>query len=305
MEGEIGFVGLGEMGRRMALRLLKVGFSLAVHDLRPDAVAELAAEGVRPAGARAAKDAAELARDCRTIALSLPDTAAVESVLLGSGGLGSRLAAGTVVIDFGTTHPLFTRRAAAEMAERGVTLLDAPVSGMAERAEAGTLTVMVGGDEEMFERARPVFEAVGEKVVYMGAPGNGQLAKMTNNVLFNISCAAMAEILPMAVKMGLDAEKICSVVSSSTGQSRGFDFFSALVLARDFVPGYPMESARKDMDAVMEIARELELPLPVTSGAMETYEAALAQGLGGENKGAMVKVWEAATDVEVRRAPAR
>ena len=137
--------------------------------------------------------------------------------------------------------------------------------------------------------------------MYLGASGNGQLAKMTNNVLYDISCAAMAEILPMATKMGLDPEKICSVVRAGTGQSYGFDVFSCLVLDRNFKLGYPMKSAYKDMVNAIELASKHKIPLPMTSAAMNTYQMALCQGLGEENKGAMVKVWEKALKVKVTR----
>ena len=158
---------------------------------------------------------------------------------------------------------------------------------------------MVGGDEGACAAVRRLLEAMAETIVYMGASGNGQLMKMTNNVLFNISCAAMAEILPLAARMGLDPEKVCSVVRTGTGQSYGFDFFAPLVLDRNFMPGYPMESAYKDMSTVMEISSTYKLPIPVTAAAVHTYQMALAEGLGGENKGAMTKVWEKIMGVKV------
>ena len=137
-------------------------------------------------------------------------------------------------------------------------------------------------------------------VVHMGSPGNGQLTKMTNNVLYNISCAAMAEMLTLAVKLGLDADKVRRVVGSGSGQSFGFDYFSELALKGEFRQGYPMASAFKDMVAVMERANQQRAPLPVASGAMQTYRMALAKGLGDEAKGAMIKVWEDLLGVEVR-----
>jgi 3-hydroxyisobutyrate dehydrogenase-like beta-hydroxyacid dehydrogenase len=172
---------------------------------------------------------------------------------------------------------------------------------MASRVREGRLTIMVGGEESAYQTIYPILEAMGKTIVYMGGPGSGQLAKTANNVLFNISCAAMAEILPMAAKLGMDPEKMCSVVGNSSGQSYGFDFFSPLVLDRNFGPGYPMKDAFKDMAAVMELANQYKIPLPVTCGAMHTYKLALAQGLGTENKGAMIKVWEKVLGVTVRK----
>ena len=296
METDVGFIGLGQMGKWMALNLIHKGFPLLVYDLRKEAMEDLVKHG-----ARAAENLSEIANQCTCIILSLPDTSVVESVLFGKGGLKPELKAGHTIIDCGTTHPLFTRQTSALLKKEGIVFIDAPVSGMESRAKEGTLTIMVGGEEDTYLKIHPLLEAMAKTIVYMGASGNGQLAKMTNNVLFNISCAAMAEILPMATKMGLDPEKICSVVRTGTGQSYGFDFFSPLVLDDNFTPGYPMKSAYKDMATVMEISNEYQIPLPVTSATMQTYQIALAQGLGGENKGAMIKVWEKALGVKVRK----
>ena len=297
MKEKVGFIGLGTMGKGMALNILKVGFPLSVYDLRQQPMDELAAKG-----ARTAESVSALGNLCRWIVLALPDTSVVESVLFGADGLRPALKPGNILIDCGTTHPIFTRKIAEELRQDGVVFLDAPISGMQARAEAGTLTVMVGGEEDAYKKVTPLLEAIGETIVYMGGSGNGQLAKIINNVLYNISCAAMAEVLPMAVKMGLDPEKIRSVVSTGTGQSYGFDFFSSLVLQREFTPGYPMQSAYKDMAAIMELATQDQIPLPVTTAALQTYQMALAQGHGEENKGAMIKVWEQVLGVEVRKS---
>jgi 3-hydroxyisobutyrate dehydrogenase-like beta-hydroxyacid dehydrogenase len=296
MEIDIGFIGLGQMGKWMALNLIRKDFSLLVYDLRKEAMDNLGKQG-----ARTAENLFEIPKQCSCIILSLPDTSVVESVLFAKDGLKPGLKKGDIIIDCGTTHPLFTRQTSALLKKEGIIFIDAPVSGMESRAKEGTLTIMVGGEEEMYLKIHPFLEAMAKTIVYMGASGNGQLAKMTNNVLFNISCAAMAEILPMATKMGLDPEKICSVVRTGTGQSCGFDFFSPLILDDNFTPGYPMKSAYKDMATVMEISNEYQIPLPVTAATMQTYQMALAQGLGGENKGAMTKVWEKTLGVKVRK----
>lgn len=296
MKKEIGFIGLGQMGNRMAINICKKGFSLWVYDLRQEAMDE-----VVHYGAKAAQDLSELGKRCNRIVFSLPDASVVESVLFGTEGLKSSVVAGDIIVDCGTTHPMFTEQIAAALKEKGVDFIDAPVSGGESRAEDGTLTIMVGGNEDACQRVYPLLEAMGETIVHLGGSGTGQLAKMANNVLFNISCAAMAEILPMAVRLGLDAEKMCSVVRTGSGQSFGFDAFSPLVLNGNFKPGYPMKNAYKDMAHIMELADKYQLPLPVTSAAMLTYKTALSKGLGGENKGAMIKVWEDGFGVRVRR----
>ena len=172
---------------------------------------------------------------------------------------------------------------------------------MEARAKEGTLTIMFGGEEEMFARVRPVLEAVANKIVPMGGVGNGQLMKLVNQVLFNINMAAVAEILPLAVKLGLDPEKVCDVVRTGTGQSLALDFFSPHILNNHFSIGYPLKNAYKDMVTIFEVSASRKIPLPVTNGAMVTYQLALAQGLGEKGKGAMIKVWEKTLGVEVRK----
>jgi len=296
MKKGVGFIGLGQMGKRMAINVLKKGFSLRVYDLRQDAMDEVVNHG-----AKASQDLSELGKRCNRIIFSLPDASVVESVLFGAGDLNDTLSAGDIIIDCGTTSPLFTERTAAVLKEKCIDLIDAPVSGGESRAEKGTLTIMVGGDEDAYRTIYPLLEAMGETIVFLGGSGTGQLGKMTNNVLFNISCAAMAEMLPMATKLGLDPEKMCFVVRTGSGQSYGFDVFSDLVLDGNFKPGYPMQNAYKDMAHVMELADKYRLPLPVASAAMQTYKMALGKDLGGENKGAMIKVWEEVFGVSARR----
>jgi 3-hydroxyisobutyrate dehydrogenase-like beta-hydroxyacid dehydrogenase len=225
----------------------------------------------------------------------------VESVLFGKEGIAEVLKPGQVVIDCGTIHPMASRKFAESLQGRGIAFLDAPMSGMEARAKAGTLTFMVGGEEAIFQRVRPALEAMGNKIIYVGASGNGQMMKLINQILFDIHCAAIAEVLPMAVKMGLDPVQTCEVVRTGTGQCFAIDNFGPLILEGNFGPGYPLEDAYKDMVHAGEISSALRIPLPVTAATMVTYQMALNQGLGGENKGAMIKVWEHLLGVEVRK----
>jgi 3-hydroxyisobutyrate dehydrogenase-like beta-hydroxyacid dehydrogenase len=296
MKKAVGFVGLGQMGKWMALNILNNDFEIWVYDIRKEAVDEVVKQG-----ANAAPELVEIGNRCDRIVLSLPDTSVVESVLFGPEGLNASFRPGQIIIDCSTTHPLFTQKTSAHLKEKGVMFLDAAVSGGDLGARQGQLTIMAGGDEEAFHTVSPILEAMGKTIVHIGDSGSGQLAKMFNNVLFDISCAAMAEILPMALKLGLDPEKICSVVSNSSGQSYGFDNFSPLVLERNFGPGYPMKSAYKDMATIMELSNTYQIPLSVTAATMHTYQTALALGLGDENKGAMIKVWEKLLGVTVEK----
>lgn len=294
----VGFIGLGEMGSGMARNLLKAGFPLFAYDTNGEASNRIA-----DCGARTAESLTRVAGICERIILMLPDTRTVEAVLFGVEGLKPQLKAGHVIIDCGTTHPDFTREASRLLSDRDVHFLDAPVSGMSSRAADGTLTLMVGGDRGVFCEVEPLLNAVGSSIYYMGKSGNGQLAKMVNNTLFNISCAALAELLPLAVRLGLDAEKMCEAVMTGSGQSYGFDTFAPLVLERNFGPGYPMANARKDIDAITGILEREGVGLPVVSAAAGTFRAALDQGMGNLNKGAMTRVWEAVLGVKVQKAP--
>jgi 3-hydroxyisobutyrate dehydrogenase-like beta-hydroxyacid dehydrogenase len=233
--------------------------------------------------------------------MSLPDTQVVEKVLFGQKGMIQGLSPGSIVVDLSTIHYLATLRIEERLRAKGVIFIDAPVSGMEARAKEGTLTVMGGGEPKTFEKIHPVLEAIGNNIVYMGKTGNGQLTKLVNQLLFNMSCAAMAEILPMAVKLGLDPEAVCQVVTTGTGRTFALEFFTPHILENNFKPGYPLISAYKDMESAAEISSQTKIPLPVFAAAMQTYQLALAQGLGKENKGAMIKVWEKVLGVEVRR----
>ncbi|MCK9365309.1 MAG: NAD(P)-dependent oxidoreductase [Syntrophales bacterium] len=297
MKPKIGFIGLGAMGRGMALNILRKGFPLRVFDVDKQAVQRLV-----EAGATAAADLQAVAEYADWIILSLPDTEVVRTVLWGEAGLASRLSGGQIVIDCGTTHPLATMDFQKRLAESKIDFVDAPVSGMEQRALEGMLTTMAGGSRDIFDKVKPVLESFSKNVEYMGSAGCGQLAKVINNVFFNISCAAVAELLPLAVKMGLDAEKIVEVAGSGTGQSFALNFFGPLILKRDFGQGYPMKKAYKDMSSIMEIMNANKIPIPVTQAALTTYQLALNQGLGDESKGAMVKVWEEVLNVEVRQS---
>ncbi len=296
MEPILGFVGLGTMGKWMALNLMKAGFPLKFFARRREVIEEVKAQGGQPV-----PSFHELARESTWIMFCLPDTKTVEEALFGQEGMAEILQPGQVIIDCGTIHPLATRKIAASLKSRGVHFLDAPISGMEARAKAGTLTIMAGGEESVFQKVEPALKAIGNTIIYVGGSGNGQLMKLINQLMFNIHCAAMAEVLPMAVKMGLDPEQTFRVARTGTAQCFALDNFGPLILDGNFGPGYPLADAYKDMVNAGEISSAHRIPLPVTAAAMVTYQMALDQGLGKENKGAMIKVWEKVLGVQVRK----
>jgi 3-hydroxyisobutyrate dehydrogenase-like beta-hydroxyacid dehydrogenase len=300
MEQRIGFVGLGTMGKWMALNLIRAGFPLKIYARRKEVI-----DAMTRQGGQAVPTLQDLARESDWIILCLPGTETVEAVLFGEGGMAEVLKPGQVLLDCGTSHPLSTRKFATRVQEKGVVFLDAPVSGMEARAKDGTLTIMVGGEEGTFQKVRPALAAMGHQIFFVGPSGNGQLMKLINQIMFDIHCATLAELLPMAVKMGLDAEQTFDVIRTGTGRCFAVENFASLILDGNFGPGYPLEDAYKDMIHAYEISSIHQIPLPVTAATMGTYQMALNQGLGKENKGAMIKVWENVLGVEVRRRKIR
>lgn len=291
----IGFIGLGTMGKWMAINIIKAGFPLYFYARRQEVISEMSSRG-----GKACASVPDLAKRVDWVILCLPDTSTVGEILFGKEGMSEVLQGGQIVIDCGTIHPLKTREFAQNLKEKGVVFLDAPVSGMEARAKAGTLTIMVGGEESAFQRVKPVLEAMGNIIIYAGPSGNGQMMKLINQIMFNIHCAAIAELLPLAVKMGLDPEQTVTVARTGTGQCFALDNFGPLILKRDFGPGYPLADAYKDMVHIGEISSLHHIPLPLTAAATITYQMALDHGLGRENKGAMIKVWEKVLGVEVK-----
>lgn len=296
MQKRVGFIGLGQMGKWMALNLLNAGFDLTVHDIDERATTLLTDEG-----ANRAPSAADLARKTDWTFLCLPDIEAVENVVFGDGGVASGAKPGQVIVDCGTSDYQRTIEMAGLLEKRNLHFADAPVTGMEKRAREATLTIMFGGREVVLEEIRPALAAMGNRIVNMGGVGNGQLAKLTNQLLFNVSLAALAEVLPMAVKLGLDPEKITRVINSGSGRSFASELFLPNILEDRFDHGYSLENGYKDMACASGISVKNKIPLPVVQAATTTYQTALASGLESEDKGAMIKIFETLLDVAFRK----
>lgn len=292
-DSRIGFIGLGKMGASMAKNLIARGFSLTVNDLLEDRLADLAA-----LGATVERDSRSLA-SCPIIILCLPGNTQVRDIMTGDKGLLPLLRVGQTVLDMSTTTVSFAKEMHGLFTAKGVRLLDAPISGGLGGAREGTLTIMVGGDKETFDLALPYFSAMGKTVLYMGGPGCGQLTKAVNNVLYNISMAALAEVVPIAIVSGLDPKQIAEVINSSTGRSFCSEFFLPRILRREFTGAYAMGSAYKDMINLGEIALYEAIPAPVLEGATLTYKAALRKGYGDQDKSAMMLLFEDLLNVKL------
>ncbi len=291
---KLGFIGLGQMGRPIAHNLLKSGAELVVCDRDESRFEEFGAKGVN-----STTEPAALA-DVDMLFLCLPGTGGVRALLLASDGLAGCLRRGQTVVDLSTIGYGATVEIARVLEARGIAFLDAPVSGMEARAIDGTLTVMCGGARDAFDRVRPLLDCIGNRILYMGPVGCGQLTKLINQLLFDINAAALAEVLPMAVKLGLDPDLVGEVVNSGTGRSYASEFFSPRILRGHFSDGYPMAHAYKDLVSGAELGADQCVPMPVLAAATATYQAALLRGHGHQDKGAMIRVFEDLLGVEFR-----
>ncbi|MGA0595272.1 NAD(P)-dependent oxidoreductase [Enterovirga sp. CN4-39] len=261
----VGFIGLGVMGRRMALNLKRAGFALLVHDLNREAVTELVASGARDAGSIAGTAEADL------VITMLPDTPDVEAVVLGEGGLAVAMRPGSVLIDMSSISPTAAIAMQSALAAKAVAMLDAPVSGGYQGAEAGTLSIMVGGDAEILERCRPVLEAMGKTISHIGGPGAGQVCKVCNQVAVAINIQAVAEALTLARKNGVDPGKVRTALLGGFAQSRALDLHGQRVLDGNYAAGFRVTLQRKDLKLALENGSVTGAALPATALIQQLY----------------------------------
>ena len=265
----IGFIGLGLMGKPMALNLAAAGAAMTVHNRSLGPVEALVREGMQ-----AGRTPCDVASQTDTVILMLSDTPAVEKVLLDQpDGVVPGLKPGTLVIDMGTTKVAKTRAFAAAVAARGGVYVDAPVSGGTIGAEAGTLTIMAGGSDEAFARARPVLDVLGKKITHVGATGTGQVAKAANQVIVGLNIGAVAEALTLARHAGADPVRVLAALSGGFADSRVLEVHGQRMVTNAFTPGAKATTQRKDMDQALELASELGIQLPQTSLSRDLYEA--------------------------------
>jgi 2-hydroxy-3-oxopropionate reductase len=296
MEDRIGFIGLGVMGAPMARNLRKVFRHVCVYDCDEARLCSFSREGYR-----IADSAAGVAAEADVVVLSLPGSSAVRDVILGREGLAGTLPAGAVVIDSGTTEPAVSRCIAEELAGKGIGFLDAPVSGGEKAAIEGTLSFMVGGDLEIFERCLPVLRAMGSSVVRIGGSGSGSVAKLVNNLIVGAEFAAIAEGFALAVRSGLDAAVLYQAIRSGWAQSKVLDVSAEAFLRRDFRPGGSVDIHWKDLGYALSLAKDVDVPTPVTAIVHEIFKAARASGKGRMAQPAIVMLWEELLNMRVGR----
>ena len=287
MPETIGFIGLGIMGRPMAHNLLKAGFPLIVHNRHQEVTDEFLA-----AGARAKTRPRDIATSCNVVITMLPGPAEVEEVLVGPEGVIEGAHAGLIVIDMSTISPVVAGMLAARLAEQGITMLDAPVSGGDKGAIAGTLSIMVGGDEETFRCYLPIFQAMGKTIVLVGGSGAGQVVKACNQVVVALVIEAVSEALVLGSKAGIDPAKILQVLGGGLAANRVMELRGASMLAHDFTPGGRVRFHHKDLGFALETAREYGVSLPVTALVDQMFAALEAKGRGDLDHSALLTYLE-------------
>jgi 2-hydroxy-3-oxopropionate reductase len=290
----VGFIGLGLIGKPMARNLLKAGYPLTVHNRSRASVDELAGEGATPANSPR-----EVAEQVDVIITCLPDSPDVEKVVLGPNGIIEGARPGLTVIDMSTIAPAVAIRLADELARRDVRWLDAPVSGGDIGAQQGTLSIMVGGDEEVFEDCLELFQVMGENIVYIGGNGAGQVTKACNQTVVAGTMAAMAEAMVLAAKAGVDVERVIDAIKGGAARCWALEVRAPQILRRDLAPGFKAYMQYKDLNIVLDAGRTYQVSLPVTSTVRELYSAMIAAGRGDLDNSALVTVLEDLAQVQV------
>ena len=287
MSESIGFIGLGIMGKPMAHNLLKAGFPLVVQNRQREITDEFLA-----AGARSATRPRDIAASCAVVITMLPGPTQVEGVLVGPGGIIEGAHAGLVVIDMSTIAPVVASALAARLAEYGITLLDAPVSGGDAGAMAGTLSIMVGGDEETFKRCMPIFQALGKTIVHVGASGAGQVVKACNQIVVALVIEAVSEALVLGSKAGVDPAKILQVLGGGLAANRVMELRGASMLAHDFTPGGRVRFHHKDLGFALDTARRYGVSLPATALVDQMLASLEVRGRGDLDHSALLTYLE-------------
>ena len=288
MAEPVGFVGLGIMGSRMAASLVRAGHPVAVYNRTREKAEAWAAEH----GGRVAATPREAAQGAAAVITMVVDGAQVEEALLGQDGAAGGAAPGTLFIDCSTIAPADVRRIGAALAERGLALVDAPVSGSSPKAEDGTLTIMAGGSEEDFGRARPFFDAMGETILHVGPLGHGQTAKVISNAVSATNAATLAQALVVGKATGVDLEALVAVLGASSSASTMVTLKAKPMLAHDYTPLFRLAHMLKDIGICLDESEAAGAAFPAAALARELYSAAMGRGLAEEDFAAVLEAVE-------------
>ncbi len=295
MPDTIGFIGLGIMGKPMAHNLLKAGFPVVVHNRHQEVTDELVAAGASP-GARPR----DIAASCDVLITMLPDAPQVEEVLLGTGGVIKGSRAGLTVIDMSTISPIVTRTLAERLAAHGIAMLDAPVSGGDKGAIAGTLSIMVGGEEDIFKRCMSIFQVLGKTIVHVGGNGAGQVVKACNQIVVALIIEAVSEALVLGSKAGVDPAKILQVLNGGLAANKVIELRGASMLAHDFAPGGRIKTHHKDLGIILVLGRTYGVSLPVTAQVDQMFASLETRGRGDLDHTALLTYLEDLAAHQVR-----
>ncbi len=295
MKKKIGFIGLGIMGKPMAKNLLKAGFSIVAYDLNKDAV-----EDVVKAGALAASSSKEAAGKAEVIITMLPDSPDVKEVILGKDGVLEGIKPGSIVIDMSSINPLVSQEIEKELRKKGVEMLDAPVSGGETGAIQGTLAIMVGGEEKVFKDCVDIFNAVGKNIVRVGGIGAGGFVKLVNQIIVAVNIAAVGEAFTLGTKAGLDPQVIHQAIRGGLAGSSVLETKAPMMFARNFKPGFKIRLHHKDLQNALSTAKDLGVPLPLSSFVQQIILSLMTEGRGEEDHSALATFFEKLAKVEIK-----
>lgn len=298
--GKIGFIGLGIMGKPMALNLIKAGHELVVYDVNAAPMEALVATGK----AEAATSPADVASRCDLILTMVPNSPHVKAAVLGANGVIEGAHTGALVVDMSSIDPTVSREVGERLAAKGIYFLDAPVSGGEPKAIDGTLSIMVGGRQEDFDRAEPILKCMGASVVRCGGIGAGNVTKLANQIMVAVNIAGMSEALVLAAKAGVDAELVYKAVRGGLAGSTVLDAKAPLALARKFNPGFRINLHIKDLNNALAAGHEVGAPLPLTAQVMEMMQMLKVDGMGDLDHGALIRFYEKLAQTEVKKQEA-
>ena len=299
MAPRIGFIGLGIMGKPMARNLVRAGFPVTVHNRSRAKVEELVQDGAsRASSPREAASAADI------VITMLPNSPDVELVALGDGGIKDAARPGQLFIDMSTINPIVSQKIARELAPLGVSMVDAPVSGGEKGAIDGTLSIMAGGAPEDFERALPLFNALGKTITHMGPIGAGGFTKLANQIIVAVNLTAIGEALVFGAKAGVDPQKMIRALAGGLAGSKCLDQKSEKILSGDFAPGFKIDLHFKDLNLIQDAARSVGVPIPTAAFVEQLFSALRVRGRGGLDHSGVITLFEDLAGVQVRKTQA-
>ncbi len=293
---KIGFIGLGIMGKPMAKNLMMAGYPLTVYDLRPEPVQELVA-----AGAVAGRSPKEVAARSEVTITMLPDSPNVEDAVLGADGLIEGVRPGTFFIDMSSIAPRASREISSRLAEKGVAMLDAPVSGGEPKAVDGTLAIMVGGPQAVFDEVRDILGVMGKSITHVGEIGSGNVTKLANQIIVAVNIAAASEALVLAAKAGVNPETVFNAIRGGLAGSTVLEAKVPMMLARNFRPGFRIELHIKDLMNALHTADDVKMPIPLARQALEIMEDLRTDGKAGNDHSGMVQHYEKIAGIKLRK----